>query len=326
MSAVRYEDVVAARERISARLRPTPLLRAHDLEEELGYPVYLKCELFQVTGSFKARGALNWIRSATREELEPGLVTISAGNHALALAWAAREVGASLKVVMPEGSSPMKVAATRRYGAEVVLHGDINGAMQRLEEIRAGEGRTLVHPFDDPRVIAGQGTVGLEIAEALPEVAEVLCPVGGGGLVSGLALALKRAHPRARVIGLEPERAPTLRAAWDRGEPVRLAKVDTVAASLGASLAGAFTYPLSRKWVDAIETLSEEAIVAGLRATFARGRLFAEPGAVLGVAVLLRKERPAPGGPTVAVITGGNLDLALARELLAGADPGASRG
>ena len=177
------------------------------------------------------------MRTATPDELERGLVTISAGNHAMALAWAARDAGAQLKVVIPEGSSPLKVARTRRYGAEVLLHGNVNAAMARLEEIRQREGRVLVHPFDDPRVMAGQGTVGLEIAEQVPDVAEVLCPLGGGGLISGLALALKHSRPKARVVGLEPEGAATLGAAWDAGRPVCLERVDTVAPSLGPSLA-----------------------------------------------------------------------------------------
>jgi threonine dehydratase len=223
---------------------------------------------------------------------------------------------------MPDGASPMKVAATRALGAEVVLHGDINAAMARLDQILADENRVLVHPFNDRRVMAGQGTVGIEIAEALPEVAQVLCPVGGGGLISGLAIALKHLRPQVRVVGLEPTRAATLRRAWDAGGPVRLPRVDTLAASLGASLAGELTYAASRACVDDILTLSEEDIAAAVRETFARCKLFAEPGAVLGVAALLRGLVEPAGGPVVIVITGGNMDLELAASLLRGGDAG----
>jgi len=313
---VTVDDIRAAAGRLRGTVEPTPVVRAFELEADLGRPVYLKCELFQVTGSFKARGALNWIRTASAAELGRGLVTISAGNHALALAWAARDSETSVKVVMPEGSSPAKVASTRRYGAEVVLHGDINAAMAELDRIRAEEGRVLVHPFDDPRVMAGQGTVGLEIADQVPEVSEVLCPVGGGGLVSALAVALKSLQPAARVIGVEPERAATLRAAWDAGRPVRLDRVETVAPSLGASLAGSLTYATSREWVDDVITVTEDDIVNGFRDTLARCRLFAEPGAVLGVSAVGGRRLSTSAGPVVIVITGGNLDLPLARQLL----------
>lgn len=316
MAVIRESDIRDAEARIRPSLPATPLVRAWEIEARTGVPVYLKCENLNVTGSFKARGALNWLLSAEPAELECGLATISAGNHALALAWAAQRVGVHVKVVMPAGSSPMKVAATRALGADVELHGDINDAMARLDEIVASEGRALVHPFDDPRVMAGQGTVGLEIAAVLPDVAQVLCPVGGGGLVSGLAIAIKHLQPGAEVIGLEPEGAATLHRAWEARGPVRLQRVDTVAASLGASLAGELTHAASREFVDAIRLLSEDDIVFGVRETLLHCRLYAEPGAVLGVAALLRGRVEPREGPIVLVITGGNMDAELARSLL----------
>lgn len=312
-----YDDICAASERIGDAVPRTPLVRAWGLDELAKQPVYLKCESLQVTGSFKPRGALNWIRTASRDELDRGLVTISAGNHALGLAWAAQQAGANVKVVMPEGSSPVKVDATRRYGAEVILHGDINAAMARLDEIIEEEGRVLVHPFNNPRVMAGQGTVGLEIIDDLPDVGEVLCPVGGGGLISGMAIALKTINPDIRVIGLEPEGAATLRRAWDHGGPVRLDKVETIAASLGASLAGELTYAASREWVDDILTVSEADIMQGVCETFTRCKLFAEPGAVLGVSAMLKQRfTTSSNEPVLAIITGGNMDLSLAHQIL----------
>lgn len=316
MTAIDAREIRAAAERIRAHLPETPLIRAWTLEAVTGRPTYLKCELLNVTGSFKPRGVLNWLLCAEPAELEPGLATISAGNHALALAWAAGARGVHVKVVMPAASSPMKVAATRALGAEVVLHGDINEAMARLDEILASEGRTLVHPFDDARIIAGQGSVGLEIAAALPDVSQVLCPVGGGGLVSGLAIAIKHLSPTVKVIGLEPAGAPTLRSAWDNGGPIRLDHVDTVAASLGASLTGRLTYAISREVVDDIRLLSEDDIVLGFRETLLGCKLLAEPGGALGVAAALRGLSEPGDGPIVIVVTGGNMDAELLTSLL----------
>lgn len=309
MESISLSDIRAARDRIAERVPPTPMIRAHGLSELLGAPVDLKCELFQKTGSFKPRGAMNWVLTASADELARGLITISAGNHAMALAWAAGQAGVPVTVVMPEGSSPMKVAATRAYGAEVILHGDINQAMERLEGLRRERDLVLVHPFDDPRIIAGQGTVGLEIVEQCPEAAQILCPVGGGGLISGIAIAVKSQRPEVRIVGLEPAGAGTLHAAWENGGPLRLDTIETVAVSLGASLAGDLTYRLSRRYVDDIVLLSEDDIRAGVRETFSSCKLFAEPGGTLAVAALAKGRIKAAAGPTVAVITGGNFDL-----------------
>lgn len=311
-----YDDILGARKNIGDRIFPTPLIRAWSFEERLGRPVYLKCELFQVTGSFKARGALNWLRTASKDELSRGLVSISAGNHAIALAWAAREAGADVKVVMPEASSPMKVEATRAYGAEVILHGDINGAMAKLEEIIRDEGRVLVHPFNDWRVMAGQGTVGLEILDEAPNVSEIWCPVGGGGLISGLAVAVKSQRPDAHVVGVEPANAAAMRKAWDEGKPTRLDNVRTVAASLAPSIVGEHTYAVSREWVDDILTLKEEEIVVAVRAVMGECKLFVEPGAAVGLGALTKYGPVTDDGAIVIVITGGNMDLTLASQLL----------
>lgn len=309
-------DIEAAANRIAGELPPTPMIPAHALSERLGRPLMLKCELMQKTGSFKTRGALNWMRTATPEELERGLITISAGNHALALAWAAKRAKARVTVVMPEGSSPVKVEATRALGAEVILYGAINEAMDRMEELRRERDLVLVHPFADPRIVAGQGTVGLEILDQCPEVKLVLCPVGGGGLISGLAVAVKSRRPDVRIVGLETDGAPTLRAAWDGGGPVRLKTVKTLAPSLGAALTGELNYELSRRHVDELLTLPDEDIRMGVRETFAGAKLFAEPGATLGIAALMGGRVKPAAGVTVAVVTGGNFDFEDARQFL----------
>lgn len=316
--SVTYEDVLAARETHAGDLTPTPLLQAYDLENADPATVYLKAESLQRTGSFKPRGVLNWIRTASAEELAQGLIAVSAGNHAVALAWAAQAAGVPVTVVMPAGSSPVKAAATRSYGAEVILHGDINEAWAKAEELRAAHGLTLVHPYDNTRVIAGQGTVGLELVEQmrLPPAA-VLCPVGGGGLISGIGLALKRHWPDTRLLGVEPEGAATLRYAWQQGGPAALPAVSTIAPSLGANRAGEHTYAISREVVDDILLVSDDAIRQAMRAVLQGCRLVAEPGGVVGVAALLSGAVDVePGDRVAAVLTGGNLDWDQLPELM----------
>lgn len=309
---VDYEDILAARERIRDTIEYTPMVTDHALSEHLGRPVRLKGELFQHTGAFKPRGALNWLRTASRGELDAGLVAVSAGNHAAALAWAARTAGARVTVVMPEDASPIKVEATRGFGAEVILHGDVAAAFQRMRELVEERGLTLVHPFDDPRIIAGQGTVGLEIGEQAPRAGAILCPVGGGGLVSGLACAVKHVSPGTRIIGIEPEGAAAMRHAWNEGGPAPLDSVKTCAQSLAPAIAGEYTYAMTREYVDEIVTVSEESIARGLRHLLTSAKLYAEPGAAVGAAVLLDgtvSEQLPEAGDIVAVVSGGNMSF-----------------
>lgn len=309
---VEYEDILAARERIRDTVAYTPMVTDHALSERLGRPVRLKGELFQHTGAFKPRGALNWLRTASREELEAGLVAVSAGNHAAALAWAARTVRAPVTVVMPEDASPIKVEATRGYGAEVILHGDVAAAFERMHELVDERGLTLVHPFDDPRIIAGQGTVGLEILEQAPEASVVLCPVGGGGLISGVAVAVKHERPDTRIIGVEPEGAAAMLHAWNEGAPTPLDSVETCAKSLAPAITGEHTYEISRRYVDDIVTVSEESIGRGVRHLLMSAKLYAEPGAAAGIAPLLDEtvlDQLPEDGDIVAIVSGGNMSF-----------------
>ncbi len=316
-TAPTYTNVEAARTVVAAQLTPTPLLPAFDLGADLAGDLYLKCDLLQPTGSFKPRGALNWMANATADELAAGLATVSAGNHATALAWAARAKGVPVTVVMPEAASPMKVNAARALGATVELIGGINDAWARAYEL-ADQGLTLVPPYDEPRIIAGAGTVGLEILEQCPAVPDVVvCSVGGGGLISGVGLALKHAHPGTRVIGVEPAGAPTLAQSWKAGAPVTLESTETIAASLGANRAGRWTHEVSLAVVDEIIALDENDIIAGTLATLTRGRLYAEPGGAIAVAALLAGRVPVAQGETaVAIVTGGNMDLSLLQRML----------
>jgi threonine dehydratase len=312
-----YADIENARAVVAAQFAPTPLLKAFDLGADLAGALYLKCELLAPTGSFKPRGALNWMANATDDELAAGLATVSAGNHATALAWAARAKGVPVTVVMPENASPMKANAARALGATVELIGGINDAWARAYEL-ADQGLTLVPPYDEPRIIAGAGTAGLEILEQCPAVPDVVvCSVGGGGLISGVGLALKHAHPGIRVIGVEPAGAPTLSQSWAAGAPVTLESTETIAASLGANRAGRWTHEISRAVVDELIALDEDAIIAGTLATLTRGRLYAEPGGAIAIAAVLAGRVPVAQDETaVAIVTGGNLDLSLLQSLL----------
>lgn len=297
-----------------ARIRPylseTPLLRVPDLDAMMGVPLHLKLETLQRTGSFKARGALNWVLMAEPEELRQGLVTVSAGNHALALAWAAAKRQVPVTVVMPEGSSPLKVRGTEALGATVIVQGTIQEAVSHCHRLRDESGLTLVHPYNDPRVMAGQGTVGLELLRQCPDMQRVLCPIGGGGLISGLGLALKAARPEIDLIGVEPAGAPTMRHAWDcQDAAAALDHVDTWAASLAPAVVGENTYAASRQVVNDILTVSEASIRQATRYLLSCGHLMVEPGAAVGLAALIEHRLPPVDGDTVLVLTGANLDL-----------------
>ncbi|MDI5936498.1 threonine/serine dehydratase [Halomonas kalidii] len=297
-----------AQARIADTLFPTPLVLDHPLTERLGRRVWLKGELFQRTGSFKARGALNWLRTAGSEELAGGLGAVSAGNHALGLAWAARQAGVSVTIVMPENASPFKVDGSRELGAEVILHGDINDAWNLMHRLVEERGLTLVHPYDNERIIAGQGTVGLEILEQCPEATAILCPVGGGGLIGGIGVATAGLRPSLSLIGVEPAGAASMAHAWARGGPARLERISTCAKSLAAAIVGEHTYPLCRAHVDALVSVDEAAIHRAMRHLLYRVKLAAEPGAAVGVAALLEAAVALPPeGDVVVVITGGNL-------------------
>lgn len=301
----------AARERIRDRVPQTPLLQAPDLSAYMAQPLWLKAENLQRTGSFKARGATNWVETATPEEMRGGLITVSAGNHALALAWAAGVRKVPVKVVMPEGSSPMKVEETRKLGGEVVLHGTIHEAVALCRQFRDDLGLTLVHPYNDARVMAGQGTVGLEILEQCPQVQRILCPIGGGGLISGIGIAVKDRKPGVELIGVEPTGAATMRNAWDHNDAeASLERVETIAGSLAPAVVGDLTYAASRAVVDDIVLVGDESIREATRLMLSRARLYVETGAAVGLAALL--EGAVDGdqdGTTVLVLTGGNMDL-----------------
>jgi len=304
---VELSDVQAAREAIGDRLHRTPTFSSATLSELTGAPVSLKAELFQRTGSFKPRGVLTNLAALTPEERARGVIGISAGNHAQALAWGASTEGIDALLVMWQGASEAKIAATRGYGAEVDLESaDPTEAFARLDDLIEQTGRTPVHPFDHPRTIAGQGTVGLELVEdAEPDV--VVVPVGGGGLISGVATAVKGLKPDARVIGVEPELSPAMHVALEAGEPVTV-EPRSIADGLNAPFAGANTLAICRELVDEMVLVSEDEIHDAFRFLYERAKLACEPaGAVSTAALLAGKVQADPAGTTVAVVSGGNV-------------------
>jgi threonine dehydratase len=315
---VSLDTVLAARETIAGRLHRTPIFSSATLSELTGSHVHLKAELFQRTGSFKPRGVLNRLAALTPAERARGVITWSAGNHAQAVAYAAAREGLDCLVVMSAGVNPAKVAATRGYGAEVDLEApDHTAAYERLLFLIEETGRFFVHPFDDPLVIAGQGTVGLEIAEDVPDVELVVVPVGGGGLISGIATAVRELRPRARVIGVEPEGSQAMSAALAADEVVHV-ESRTIADGLGPPFAGELTLSIVKERVDTIVLVSEEEIEEGFRFLYRRAKLACEPaGAATTAALLAGKIQAEQGETVVAVVSGGNAAPETASAILA---------
>jgi threonine dehydratase len=319
-------DIREAAARIRGRVNRTPMLGCRSLGEPAGVTLALKCESFQKTGSFKPRGALNKVLTLSDEERALGLVTVSAGNHAQAVAWAAREVGAPCAVVMPSGAPRSKLDAVRGYGAEVILHEDRATLFDRLHQVREARGMTFVHPFDDPVGLAGAGTVGLEIIEDLPGLDAVIVPAGGGGLLAGVASAVRQLAPLARVIAVELEAGPGFGPALAAGKPVPVPRpAGTLADGLTPPFVGAIPLGIVRECVDAVVTVTEEEIIAAMRVLVTRAKLYVEgAGAAATAALIARKIGATPGASVVAIVSGGNIDA----ERLFGifADAGANGG
>lgn len=313
-------DVRAAQGRIAGLAHRTPLTTAHSVGAMLQPPVdlYLKEEQRQKTGSFKVRGVLNRVATLDDAQRGRGLVTVSAGNHAAAVSWAAAARGIAATVFMSSHAMANKVAATRAYGATVDLEAqDHTEAFDRAHAAERERGLTFVHPFDDPMVIAGQATVGAEILEDLPAPDLVVVPVGGGGLISGVALAIKETRPATRVVGVEPVGAPTVTQALAAGQPVTLGPTDTIADGLAAPFTGAHNLAAIRRYVDDVVLATDDEIRQAMRVLLERAKLLAEPAGAAGLAALLAgKIALTAGQRVVVVVSGGNVDVARLAELL----------
>ena len=314
---ISIDDVERAARTIAGRVHRTGFSRSATLSERLGAEVFLKEELFQRTGSFKVRGALNRIAELSDEERSRGVISISAGNHAQALAWAAREAGLDALVVMWQGADESKVAATRGYGAAVDQEAaDPTQAFDRLDVLLAETGRTLVHPFNDPAVIAGQGTVGLEILEEREAPDVVVVPVGGGGLISGIATAVKARYREARVIGVEPETSTALHSGLAAGRSVPVAPL-SAADALNAPFAGENSLEICQALGVESVLVSEEDLFEAFRWLYQRTKFAAELGAAASTAALLSgKVQIEPGQTVVAVVSGGNIAAKQAAAIL----------
>lgn len=303
-------EVRAAHERILGKVHRTPLLSAASLGARAGVRLFLKCENFQKTGSFKPRGALNKVLSLSLSERSMGIVTVSAGNHAQAVAWAARLVGAPSLVVMPSDAPRSKVEAVRGYGAEIVFHDDRATLFVKLDEVRQARGLTFVHPFDDPVVLAGAGTVGLEIVEDLPTVDLIIVPVGGGGLLGGVATAVKSLRPDVRIVAVELSAGPGLAPSLAAGQPVAVPRpAGTLADGMTPPFVGALPLDIVRRFGVELALVAEDEIAGAMRELAVRAKLVAEgSGAAATAALLSGRIAFMPGSTVVAIVSGGNVD------------------
>ncbi len=311
------KDVLAARELLRPVVRQTPLLESGALSALVGGPVYLKCENLQRAGSFKVRGAYVRIARLTAAERARGVVAASAGNHAQGVALAAGWLGARATVVMPAAAPLPKVAATRSYGADVVLHGvSVEEALTRARELAEQTGAIFIHPFDHADVVAGQGTVGLEIGEQCPQARTIVVPVGGGGLCSGVAVATSSVLPAAQVIGVQAEAMAPVPASIAAGRPVSVAPSATMADGIAVAAPGVLTTELMSRLCSRVLTVTEENLSRALLLCLERSKQLAEPAGAAGVAALLEHPAELFEPPVVVVLSGGNIDPLLLSKVL----------
>jgi threonine dehydratase len=307
---VTLDEIKAARERVRTIARVTPIV---DVSSLAGRPLFLKCESMQPGGAFKIRGAYNMVAQLSDEQRRRGVVTFSSGNHGQAMALAARELGAPAVVVMPTTAPPIKIAGAKSFGAEVIFAGTTSiERRQRAEEEAEKRGLTMVPPFDHEQIIAGQGTLGLEILEQLPGVETVLVPVGGGGLLAGVAAAIKQSNQKVRVVGVEPSGASAMKASLDAGHAVTLPSTYSIADGLMPVRPGDLTFAHAQQFVDEVITVDDAAIVNAVLWLFTSAKIVAEPS---GAATVAAARNGAARGITVAIISGGNISPEKLEEL-----------
>jgi threonine dehydratase len=314
---VSLADIQAARERIRGSILLTPAPYSETLSRHTDNTLYLKMENLHMTGSFKERGALNRILTMTEEERARGVITASAGNHAQAVAYHASKRGIRVQICMPVLTPLVKVTATRNYGAEVILHG--NSFDEAVDEARRrceAEGLVFLHAFNDDAVIAGQGTIGLELLEQVPDLDAVVVPVGGGGLIGGIACAIREQRPSVRVLGVETARVPSMQAALLQHHPVLVPAASTIADGIAVRQVGALTYPLFEKYVDEIVTVEEEEIAMAILWLLEKEKTLAEGAGAAGMAAMLTRKTSLRGKKVVVLICGGNIDVTLLSRII----------
>ena len=310
-------DIHAAMGRIRDSIYLSPCARSEDLSHLTGNSVYLKLDNLQRTGAFKERGALNKLLTLTAEERACGVIAASAGNHAQGVAYHAGRHGVRAQIVMPLTTPLIKVSATKSYGAEVVLHG-ANYDESCEEAVRRSQqsGMTFIHPFDDEVVMAGQGTMGLEILDQVPEIEAIVAPIGGGGLISGVACAVKETKPNVKVIGVQPARLPSMKVAIAEGHAVTLSPAATIADGIAVRRAGEKTLPLIQKYVDDIVTVDEEEIANAILLLLEREKTLAEGAGAAAIAALINRKTSLTGNKVAVLVGGGNIDVSLLSRIM----------
>lgn len=314
---VTLDDVRAAQARLKGLIAATPCPYSETLSRLTGTRVFVKLENLQMTGSFKERGAANVLLLLSDAERRRGVVAASAGNHGLAVALHAARLGIGAVIVMPEWAPLTKVVAARRYGAEVLLHGDnYDAAYARARQIESERGLVFIHPFDDPRVIAGQGTIGLELCEQVPDLEAVLVPVGGGGLAGGVGLAVKALRPQTQLIGVQAQEVPGMRAALAAGERVTVPSAATIADGIAVRTVGEHTFALARHYLDEVVTVSEEEIANAILLLLEIEKTVVEGAGAVALAALVNKRVSLDGRTVVLLLGGGNIDVNLIARII----------
>jgi len=315
---IQLADILAARERIASSIYYSPCTHSQMLSGLTGQDIFLKLENLQMTGSFKERGALNKIATLTPEEAARGVVAASAGNHAQGVAYHATQRGIRSVIVMPLTTPLVKVTATRGFGAQVVLHGaNYDEACTEATRLCEAQGMTFIHPFDDHLVMAGQGTIGLELLEQIEGLEAVVVPIGGGGLIGGIACAIKESNPNIRVVGVQTARLPSMAEAVKAHHPVTLDPATTIADGIAVRRAGELTFPVVEKYVDEIVTVSEDEIASSILTLLEREKTLAEGAGATALAALLQRRTSLPAGARTAVLVcGGNIDVTLLSRII----------
>ena len=312
-----FSDIINAQSVLRNIVKLTPLERSKSFSAMSGADVYLKLENFQTTGSFKVRGAYYKIKNLTSEEAANGVLCASAGNHAQGVAYAATKLGVKSTVFMPVFAPPLKVIATRSYGAEVVLTGDtFDDAFNAAIEFGKKSGATFVHPFNDPHIIAGQGTIGLEIFDQIREVDDVLVPIGGGGLIAGIAIALKQLNPKIRIIGVEADGAQSMKLSIEKGSPVTLNSANTIADGIAVKSPGNLTFDIVRELVDELVVVNDAEMARTAYLLLQRAKILTEPAGVAAMAAVLFKKADIKGRKVVPIISGGNINMSILEQIL----------
>ncbi len=313
MTLPSLSDINEAKSSVSKYIHVTPLLQSSSLDKLLNCKNYLKAEIFQKTGSFKVRGALNKITHLSDQEKTGGVIAVSLGNHAQAVAWSAHTMGLSATIIMPTNAQKVKIAATKGYGAEVILFGASSvEAFQEIEKLQAERQSTFIHPYNDFYVISGAGTIALEILEQVKNIDNIFVSVGGGGLIAGIAVAVKALSPQTKVIGVEAQGANSMYLSLEKGHPVKLNSVNTIADALAVPYAGELTYAVVSKLVDQILCVSDDDIKQAVKFLLQRCKLVVEPGGAAALAALLSgKFKAAAHARNAIVLSGGNVDLGL---------------